>query len=77
MTDELEAHRLVSPVPLPPECPATTARVKGGLRPSQAIEPLYPQDALTGHLNPHDHQRFASQTASRRTLGPRRYSVVV
>ncbi len=34
----LAADRLVSPVPLPPDCPASPARVKGGLRPSQAIE---------------------------------------
>jgi hypothetical protein len=37
-TDELAADRLVSPVPLPPDCPVSPARVKGGLRPSQATE---------------------------------------
>jgi len=34
----LAADRLVSPVPLPPDCPASTARVKIALRASQAIE---------------------------------------
>jgi hypothetical protein len=37
-TDVLAVDRLVSPVPLPPDCPASPARFKGGLRPSPAID---------------------------------------